>query len=149
MNSSFVVELGLARLYFVRGDKVESEAAARRVLQFENLETEQAIGALVIVADACRGQLRISEAAGYFSELTQMRRNGQDWFYLGACEFELHHVEAAIKALNVSRMIDPDAVEPCTLLANIYREKKDLPAEKRMREESERLDRRTHADMPR
>jgi hypothetical protein len=39
----------------------------------------------------------------------------------------------------VSRQIDPDAVEPCTLLARIYREKKDIAAEKRLHEEGERL----------
>jgi tetratricopeptide (TPR) repeat protein len=134
-----VVELGLARLYFVRGQKAEAEAAARRVLQFDNLGTEPQIGALAIVADACREQFRIAEAAGYFAELTRLRRNGQDWFYLGACEYELHHVEAALQALNMARVVDPDAAEPCTLLATIYREKKDLPSEKRLREEADRL----------
>jgi tetratricopeptide (TPR) repeat protein len=136
-----VVELGLARLYFVRGQKAESEAAARRVLEFENLGTEQQIGALAIVANACREQLRMSEAAGYFSELTRLRRNGQDWFYLGACEYELHHVDAAIKALDMSRLVDPDAVEPCTLLARIFREIKDTSAERRIQRESQWLKR--------
>ena len=47
--------------------------------------------------------------------------------------------QAAVKALNMSRQIDPDAAEPSTLLARIYHEKKDFPAERLMRGESERL----------
>ncbi|MGE5194898.1 MAG: tetratricopeptide repeat protein, partial [Deltaproteobacteria bacterium] len=130
------------RLHFVRGEMAESEAAARRVLSFENLGTEQKIGALTIAAMACHDRRRWSEAADYFAELTRLRRNGEDWYYLGECAYELRDAEGAIRALETSRRIDPDALPPCTLLARIYRSRNARQDEKRVLDDIERLTRR-------
>jgi len=137
-----VVELGRARLHFVRGEMAESQAAASRVLTFENVDTEQKIGALTIVAMACHDRRRWSEAADCFAELARLRRNGEDWYYLGKCAFELRDVEGAVRALETSRNIDPDALEPCELLARVYRARKLPELEKRVLDDADRLRRR-------
>jgi predicted CXXCH cytochrome family protein len=124
-----VVVMGLARLYSLRGDKAASEVAARRVLKFKDLATVPQCGALSMIASTCFEQRRPDEAADCYAQLTRLRRNAQDWFYLGMCEYEMHHVDAAIAALKMARTIDPDADEPRRGLARIYSELKKIEVE--------------------
>ncbi len=133
------VERALAVLYLMQGRVHEAEAAARRALNFANLDSSQKIGALNIIAGICLKQDRLTEAVEYFTELTRLRRNAEDWNGLGACQADLNNTEAAIRALESSRLIDPDSLTPCQILIGLHHSRGETAAEQRMREEVERL----------
>jgi hypothetical protein len=57
-----------------------SEAAARRALNFTNLDSSQKIGTLNIIAGICLQQDRLPEAVEYFTVLTrpEMVKSGEN-----------------------------------------------------------------------
>ncbi|MGE5193125.1 MAG: cytochrome c3 family protein [Deltaproteobacteria bacterium] len=134
----------LARLYRSRGQMPEAEQAARRVLGFDHLSTSDKTTALAVLGTASFQASRFVEAAGYFADLTGLRRSAEDWYYLGLCESYCSNADAAIRALETSYRLDPEHVETCEMLASIYRTKRNMAAERRMRDEIQQLKRRVH-----
>jgi predicted CXXCH cytochrome family protein len=136
------VESSLAVLFRLQSRDGDAEVAARRTLEFEDLDTAPKIAALTVIAGICLDHNRLPEAARNFAELTRLWRNSEDWTCLGACLASLDDTDNAIRTLEKSRTIDPESLATCELLAGLYRSRGDTVAEERMRTEIDRLKRR-------
>jgi cytochrome c-type biogenesis protein CcmH/NrfG len=70
-----------------------------------------------------------------------LRRNAQDWYYLGLCESNCGRVDAALAALDKSRSIDPTSPGTYVALAAIHRARKEFDAERQVKEAGARVSR--------
>ncbi len=142
------VEVARAEFSFTLGNLPAAIQAARRALEFDDVATEESARALVVLGFVGVQQNRFREARDYYLRLTRIRRNARDWYYLGICESNSGNPDAAIEALEKSREIDPTNEGTYEALASFHHEREDFAAEKRVRDDIDRLHRRAQRDAP-
>jgi tetratricopeptide (TPR) repeat protein len=135
------VEVARAEFSFTQGNIPAAIQAARRALEFDDIATEELARAMVVLGFIGVQQNRFREARDYYLRLTRLRRNARDWFYLGICESNCGSPDAAIEALEKSREIDPTNKGTYEALASFHHEHEDFTAEKRVRDDIDRLQR--------
>jgi hypothetical protein len=142
------VEVARAEFSLTYGNIPAAIAAARRALEFDDIGTSESARALVVLGFIGVQQNRFSEARDFYARLTRLRRNARDWYYLGISESNVGNPEAAIEALEKSREIDRSNEGTYEALAAIHHVRKEFAAEKRLRDDIDRLRRWAQGDAP-
>lgn len=138
------VEIEFARFAFnfARGDRWGAELSASRTLVHPDLRSEEEAFVLERLGMHELNQKQFADARGRFGKLARLRCNGQDWYYLGICEDKCGRSEAALQALEKARELEPAVVGIYEALAGIRHARKEFDAERRLREDIARLQRR-------
>jgi tetratricopeptide (TPR) repeat protein len=133
------IEVARAELFTARGEQEAAEQAALRALDFDHIGTDELARSLYVLATVHFGQNRFDEARLEFEKLSHLRRSARDWYYLGLCESNCGHAEAAIRALRKSLELDPASVGTSEALAAIHHTRHEFDAEQRLRATITRL----------
>ena len=127
------VEVARAEFHFALGDFRSAYQSAERALRFEDIETGEKVRALVVLATIDFAQVRSAAARGRYRALSQLRRDPNDWRYLGLAENDCGDAPAAIRALETSCRLDPASPGPYEALAAIHHARREFDAEDRVR----------------
>jgi tetratricopeptide (TPR) repeat protein len=137
------VEVTRAEFRWICGNMPAAAESAGRALEFDPIATDEQVRALVVLALVDFRRDQFEEARARFAKLTRLRRDAGDWLHLGLCENRLENGEAAIRALEKSREIDPSSLAACTALVAIYNARHEFNLERRLNDEIVRLKRRS------
>jgi tetratricopeptide (TPR) repeat protein len=132
-----------SELDYLRGDLTHAAELGLEVLRMESAGPRAKVKVLLPLGFAAASEGRIPEAARHFGELARLRRNPDDWYFLGKYEHELGHDAAAIRALTTALRLELSSVAARELLAQIYHSRQDFDAEQRLRDEIEKLSRKS------
>lgn len=129
----------LSELYYLRKDLPRAAELGLEVLRNESAGPREKIKVLLPLGTAAASEGRFSEAADHFSQMARLRCNADDWYFLGRCEHKLQRDDAAISALTTALQLNLSSVPIRLLLAEIYHSRGEFDAEKRLRDEIEKL----------
>jgi hypothetical protein len=137
------VETEFARCQFlsVRGDLPGAEQSAARALASKDIRSEEEAAVLEQLARRDVAANRFERARQRFGMLARLRCQGQDWYYLGVCEAKLGRSEAAIRALERARQLDPGNIAIYQALTRLRHAQQEYEAERRLNREIEQLKR--------
>ncbi len=136
------IEFARSQFLFARRDQAGAEQFAARALAFRDIRSEEEAVLLDELGQMEFRQSRYEQARQRFGKLALLRRQGQDWFYLGLSEEHCGNPAAAILALEMARRLEPSEPAIYEALARIRKSQGDFAAEKRIRDEISKLRRR-------
>ena len=109
----------LAQIY-QRQNPLRSKQFAERVLQSEGLTPQVRIKALFALSEAQIAARQTSLAIPVLEQLTQLRRQAGDWYFLAACRYHEKDLDGALDAGEIAVAIRPDRPNFHALLAELY-----------------------------
>jgi predicted CXXCH cytochrome family protein len=136
------IEFDRLQLSLARGDLRGAERFADRTLACDDIRSEEAAAVLSQLGQLDMSRKRFGQARVRFGKLALLRCNCQDWHNLGMCEAQLGNPGEAILALDRARQLEPSVVGIYEALAALHRGRNDVAAERRLRNDIDRLKRR-------
>ena len=109
----------LAQIY-QRQNPLRSKQFAERVLQSEGLTPQVRIKALFALSEAQIAARQTSLAIPVLEQLTPLRRQAGDWYFLAACRYHEKDLDGALDAGEIAVAIRPDRPNFHALLAELY-----------------------------
>ncbi|RLT09843.1 MAG: hypothetical protein DWI22_04780 [Planctomycetota bacterium] len=109
----------LAQIY-QRQNPLRSKQFAERVLQSEGLTPQVRIKALFALSETQIAARQTSLAIPVLEQLTQLRRQAGDWYFLAACRYHEKDLDGALDAGKIAVAIRPDRPNFHALLAELY-----------------------------
>lgn len=123
-----------AEFYFSQGNHPVAVRHAERILESNSLNSGKVAILLDQLGQFDFDQNRVEKSRMRFGNLVLLRQQGMDWFHLGMTEQRLGNSLSAIKALETSRRLQPAAIAVYETLAEEYRSRSDIEAEKQLRQ---------------
>ena len=108
----------LAQIY-QRQDPLRSRRFAERVLQSEGLTPQVRIKALFALSETHIAARQTGLAIPVLEQLTQLRRQAGDWYFLAVCRYNEKDLEGALDAGKTAVMIRPDQPKFHELLSEL------------------------------
>ena len=109
----------LAQIY-QRQNPLRGRKYAERVLQSESLTPQVRIKALFAMSEAQMALRQTGLAIPVLEQLTQLRRQAGDWYFLAVCRYHEKDFDGALKAGKIAVSIRPDQPNFHALLAELY-----------------------------
>ena len=109
----------LAQIY-QRQDPLRSKRFAERVLQSEGLTPQVRIKALFALSESHIAARQTGLAIPVLEQLTQLRHQAGDWYFLAACRYHEKDLDGAVDAGEIAVAIRPDQPNFHALLAELY-----------------------------
>ena len=109
----------LAQIY-QRQNPLRSRKFAERVLQSESLTPQVRIKALFVLSEVHIAARQTGLAIPVLEQLTQLRRQAGDWYFLAACRYHEKDLDGALDAGKTAVAIRPDQPNFQALLAELY-----------------------------
>lgn len=114
-------ELGAALTQvYQRQDQQKSRKFAARVLQSNDLAPQFRIKALFALSESHIAARQTNLAIPVLEQLTQLRRQAGDWYFLSVCRYRENDLQGALDAGKIAAAIRPDQPNFHALLAELY-----------------------------
>lgn len=113
------IAAALAQIYHRQAPR-RSMQFAKQVLQSKGLTPQIRIKALFALSESYIATRQTREAIPVLEQLTKLRRQAGDWYFLAACRYQENDLEGALEAGKVAAELRPDQPNFQALLAELY-----------------------------